>query len=231
MGRTILVSAAVSVVMFLGMYFFVAPRLPVAVSDVPPITGLSPDQAHGLLDPRGLLLVLDGEREDPKATPGTIVEHHPLGGSHLRRGDAVHATLARQAPTRVVPALVGLTPEQAKDALTRAKLPLGRSSEAPSDTIAKGMVAASTPAAGVEVKADGSVDLTISSGPATAGVPKVIGKSLSGAKGLLEKAGFVVGSTHYGSHDDFDSGQVISQKPPAGTLSPPGTKIDLTIND
>ncbi len=67
--------------------------------------------------------------------------------------------------------------------------------------------------------------------PATAGVPKVIGKSLSGAKGLLEKAGFVVGSTHYGSHDDFDSGQVISQKPPAGTLSPPGTKIDLTIND
>jgi serine/threonine-protein kinase len=230
MGRSIVVSALVSVVMFLGMYFFVAPRLPVAVSDVPPLIGLSPDQAHGLLNPRGLLLVLDGEREDAKATPGTIVEHHPLGGSHLRRGDVVHATLARAAATKLVPQLAGLTVDQAREALTRAKLTVGRSTEAPSDTIAKGLVATSTPAPGAEAKTD-TVDLVLSSGPATAGVPKVIGKSLSSAKGLLEKAGFVVGSTKYGSHDDYDQGAVIKQNPPAGTLSPPGTKIDLTIND
>jgi beta-lactam-binding protein with PASTA domain len=59
----------------------------------------------------------------------------------------------------------------------------------------------------------------------------VIGKKLSTAKGLLEKAGFAVGGTRYGSNDDYDQGIVIGQNPPAGAQASPGVKIDLTIND
>ena len=48
---------------------------------------------------------------------------------------------------------------------------------------------------------------------------------------FIEKAGFAVGSTRYGSHDDYDSGVVISQNPVAGAQATPGVKIDLVIND
>jgi len=70
MARSAIISALVSAGIFLGLHLLVAPHLPVHASEVPPLVALSPEQARGLLDPRGLLLVLDGEREDPKAVPG-----------------------------------------------------------------------------------------------------------------------------------------------------------------
>jgi beta-lactam-binding protein with PASTA domain len=59
----------------------------------------------------------------------------------------------------------------------------------------------------------------------------VIGKSRSGAKEVLEKAGFVVGTLRVGSSDDYDTGVVIRQNPAANSTAAPGSKIDLTIND
>jgi serine/threonine-protein kinase len=81
------------------------------------------------------------------------------------------------------------------------------------------------------VKPDDSVDLVLSAGPGTASVPKVIGKRLSTAKDLLTKAGFAVGSTKYGSNDDYEQGIVIGQNPSAGSQASPGVKVDLVIND
>jgi serine/threonine-protein kinase len=127
--------------------------------------------------------------------------------------------------------VAGLSADAARTLLTDARLKVGRLVDAPSATVPRGMVVDSTPAAGSEVKIESAVDLTLSAGPAAAPVPKVIGKRLSKAKELLEQAGFAVGSTKYGSHDDFDSGVVIGQNPAAGAQATPGVKIDLTIND
>src|SRR4051794_17805044 len=92
---TALWSATVSATTFLAMYYFVTPWLPVHAAEVPPLVGLSPEQARGLLEPRGLLFVLDGERPDGIVPAGTVAEQRPLGGSRLLRGDAVHAQLAK----------------------------------------------------------------------------------------------------------------------------------------
>jgi serine/threonine-protein kinase len=234
MGRaisTIFVSAVVSAGMYLIMYFVVGPSLPVQSVEVPPLGGLSPEQARGLLEPRGLLLVLDGERADDKAPAGTVSAQRPLGGSRLRRGDAVYAQLARAGDAVHVPKLAGMTVDAAREALTQARLRFGRTVEAPSDQVAKGLVAESAPPQGSDVRPDAPVDLTVSSGPATQPVPSVVGKSKGTARTLLEKAGFAVGNTRYGSNDDYDQGVVIGQNPPAGSQASPGVKIDLTIND
>jgi serine/threonine-protein kinase len=229
--KAAIVSIFVSAGMFFALHFLVVPRLPVHHEEVPPLTGLSPEQARGLLEPRGLLLVLEGERQDGKAAPGTIVEHHPLGGSRLKRGEQVHATLARAAPQPMVPAIIGLTLQAARDALTKAGYTPGRVSESPSEGITKGMVVTSVPPPGGEARIGSMVDLVVSSGPSVAAVPQVVGKRLTQAKTLLEQAGFAVGTTKYGSNDDYDQGVIIAQKPPSGAAVPPGTKIDLTIND
>ena len=224
-------SAFVSAATFLLMQYLVAPRLPVNAVEVPPMVGLSPEQARGILEPRGLLLVIDGQRVDPAVGPGTVSEQRPLGGSRLRRGDEVHASLARVQPNPTVPNVAGMTPEMARDTLEKARLKVGRSTPQPSTAVPSGMVSATNPPIGAEAKPDSFVDLIVSSGPPTQAVPSVIGKRLSSAKQLLERSGFAVGGTRYGSNDDYEQGIVIGQNPPAGAQATPGVKIDLVIND
>ena len=224
-------SALVSVAMFFLMHHFFGARLPVSSVEVPPLSGLSPEQGRSLLQPRGLLLVLDGEHTDDKVAPGSLCDQHPLGGSRLGRGAEVHASLARPSSNVAVPAVVGQPLDAAKAALVAAKLRPGTVSPGSSDTLAKGMVMAATPPTGSEVRPDAVVDLVVSAGPSTMTIPSVVGKRQSKAKELLEKAGFGVGNIKYGSNDDLDQGMIISQNPPAGSQASPGIKIDLTIND
>lgn len=232
MGRqallTVVLSIAVTTATYLAMHFIVEPRLPVHAADVPSLSGLTPEQARGLLEPRGLLLVLDEERADDRASPGTLVDQRPLAGSRVRRGDDVHAAVAKAVK---VPKLVGLTVEAARDALEQIKLKAGTTTEVQSATAPKGQVVASNPAAGGEARSDGTVDLQVSAGPAAQLIPSVLGKSKSTAKTVLEKAGFVVGNVRTGSNDDYDQGVVIRQDPAANTSAVPGAKVDLTIND
>jgi serine/threonine-protein kinase len=235
MGRqallTVIVAAITTTATYLAIHFLVEPHLPVHAEDVPPLAGLTPEQARGLLEPRGLLLILDDERPDDRAPVGTLVDQRPLPGSRMRRGEDVHAAVARGAAPIKVPRLVGLTQEAAQSALTEQRLKVGGVLETSSANVPKGQVIASTPAAGVEVKPDSTIDLQVSAGPAAQAVPSVLGKSRSSAKAVLEKAGFAVGNVRYGSSDDYDSGVVISQNPSANAQAAPGARVDLTIND
>jgi serine/threonine-protein kinase len=232
MGRsaalTIVLAVGFTTATYLGMHFVVLPRLPVHAVDVPSLSGLTPDQARGLLEPRGLLLILDEERPDERATPGTLIDQRPLAGSRLRRGEDVHAAVAKAVR---MPKLVGLTADAARDALDGLKLKPGAVTDVSSATVPKGQVLAQNPVPGAEGRPDGTVDLQVSSGPAAAAVPSVIGKSKSTATDLLQKAGFAVGTLHVGSNDDYDTGIVIRQQPAANTQAAPGTKVDLTITD
>jgi eukaryotic-like serine/threonine-protein kinase len=225
------ITAIVTAATYLFMYFVVQPRLPVVEAEVPPIGGLSAEQARGLLEPRGLLLILDGEKVDERVPAGTLTAQQPLGGSRLRRGGEVHAFVATVPSSPTVPRLAGLAIDAAREALVKARLRAGNITETPSDSVPKGQVITTSPVMGVEVKADSAVDLSVSSGPAAGTVPSVIGKRLSKAKELLQQAGFVFGSSRYGSNDDFDQGVVISQTPAANSPAPKGSKVDLVVND
>jgi serine/threonine-protein kinase len=228
---TVVLAITTTTATYMAMHFVVKPRLPVHAVDVPSLGGLTPDQARGLLEARGLLLILDEERSDDRAPPGTLIDQRPLAGSRLRRGEDVHAAVARPPALSKVPKLAGLTVDAARETLAQAKLKVGNTVEAASATVPKGQLIGSNPAAGTEVHADTAIELQLSAGPASQPVPSVMGKSRSTAKSLLEKAGFAVGSVKYGSNDDFDTGVVIKQDPAANAAASPGSKVDLTIND
>lgn len=225
-----LVSALTSALVSLTVYYYILPRLPVPTVEVPPIVGLSPEQARGLLEPRGLLLSIDGERQDGAVSPGNVVHQLPLGGSRYRRGELIHVYLARAPGPVRVPKLDGMTVNAARESLQTAGLLVGKLVDAPSPA-AKGLVAASAPSAGTEIAVGSAIELTVSTGPSESPVPSVIGKKLAVAKELLTKAGFVVGAVRYGAHDDFSQGAVISQSPKDGTVLAPGSKVDLVVND
>src|ERR1700761_8644047 len=98
MGRQALLTIVLSITMttatYMALHFVVKPRLPVHAVDVPSLQGLTAEQARGLLEPRGLLLILDEERASEEHLPaGTLMDQRPLAGSRMRRGEDVHAAL------------------------------------------------------------------------------------------------------------------------------------------
>jgi len=62
-------------------------------------------------------------------------------------------------------------------------------------------------------------------------VPKVLGLRVSKARKAIEEAGFKVGSTKYGSSNDYDEEVIIKQDPPESSPAAPGSAINLVVNE
>jgi len=75
------------------------------------------------------------------------------------------------------------------------------------------------------------VTLVVSSGAAEKAIPKLFGMRLRAARDLLEQQGFKTGKVRYDSDGDHTPGIVLAQKPAPPAAAPPGTAIDLTINE
>jgi serine/threonine-protein kinase len=199
--------------------------------EIPSITGVTVDQARDLLRGRDLLLTLQAERPDPNIPAGNIAGQVPLAGSRAARGTAVQAFVSSGAGAASVPSLAGFQPEDAIEQLKARKLVPGRRQEAASETIPAGQVIGTDPAAGRSVAPGTTVGLVISTGTASRTIPKLLGLRVSKAKKVLEDAGFKLGKTRIGSSDNFDEEQIIKQTPTEFSLAPPGSVVDVVVNE
>jgi serine/threonine-protein kinase len=197
---------------------------------VPSINGVSVEQARDLLRARDLLLTLQAER--PDAVPaGKVAGQSPLAGSRAHRGSAIQAFVSTGAGTISIPTVTGARPDDAVEQLRGKKLAAGHRREEASETVAAGLVIGTDPPAGRSVAPDAEVTLIISTGRTLKPVPKVLGFRLSKAKKVLEEAGFKVGTTRTGSSDNYDDEVTIKQDPAENTPAPPGSAVNLVIND
>jgi serine/threonine-protein kinase len=231
-GLSFLISVIVSGGMYLTMREVIPPKPMAAVAeavDVPSLTGVDVNQARGLLDPKGLLLTLDGDRDDA-APAGQIVVQIPLAGSRVPRGAAVHATVSRGQTKVRVPDVAGQPADKAAKALTDAALAAGATDQEESPNVAAGTVLGTTPPAGTEVARGSAVKLRVSSGPGMVDVPKVTGLVINKARELLAPNKFVI-LTKTGYDSEHGDWVVLTQDPAAGAKVAPGSKINLLVND
>jgi serine/threonine-protein kinase len=226
---TIVAFAALTAADRRGMLAFLRPTA--RDVEVPSLAGTTVEQARDLLKARHLLLSLQAERPDPSVPAGNIAGQVPLAGSRVPAGTAIQAFVSSGAGAVAVPNLTGLKPDDAVDQLRERKLVPGHRREATSPTVAAGLVIASDPPAGKPVTPDTTVALIVSTGPATHPVPKVLGFRFTRAKKTLEDAGFKVGTKKYGSNDNYDDEVIIKQEPAADSPAPPGTAVNLVINE
>lgn len=230
---SVLLCIAATATTYLGMHFLVGPRLAghAPTAEVPAVAGLTVEQARAQLDPRGLLLVLDGERETERVPAGALFEQRPLGGSRLHTGEQVHALVAL-APRKVpVPALLGQSVEAARRTLEELGLKAGAVTQVASATVAAGLIEKTQPPPGAEARPGAAVDLIVSRGLEQTTVPSLRGRSAGTAKQLLEQAGLVLGERKKGVDDDAADGVVIRQTPAAGTEVAKGQKVDIVVNE
>ena len=229
-AREVVISSLVAAGGAAGVYFGMQALKGGAPVDVPPLVGLRPEQAKNLLDDRGLLLVIQEEKEVPGVTPGQIAEQRPLEASRVHRGESIYVVVAKTPTTVKVPDVTNMTLGEAKLRLEMAKLSAGHIVEQASPTATQGTVIAQGAPPGTEAHVGAGIELTVSKGPETAVVPNVVGKGKTRANETLAQAGFAPGNVKYKSDEDRSDGVVLEQNPAGGLPAPKGSKIDLVIN-
>jgi serine/threonine-protein kinase len=197
------------------------------------VTGLTPEQGRALIEPLGLLLVIDGTKEpdSDRVTPGSLIEQRPLQGSRLIRGGEIHAHIATAPQLFPVPVLAGVPAAVAQQQLVAAGFRIGTITEEVSDKVPAGQVITTQPAASERLRKGEVVNLHVAKATEQVDVPSLRGKSLGGARAALEQLGLVVGDVRKGSDDNAADGAVLRQSPAPGTKVSKGQKIDLVIND
>ncbi|MEU1265119.1 Stk1 family PASTA domain-containing Ser/Thr kinase [Streptomyces cellulosae] len=129
-----------------------------------------------------------------------------------------------------VPPVLSKTEQQARDRLAEAGLEVGEVKEEYSDTVERGKVIGTDPAAGARVRGSASVSLTVSKGPQTVRVPDLDGYRLDKARSLLEDEGLKPGMVTREFSDTVPRDAVISTEPGKGTKVRAGTAVKLTVS-
>jgi hypothetical protein len=129
-----------------------------------------------------------------------------------------------------VPNVVGDTQAAATTAITGATLTLGTVTTQSSGTVASGNVISENPAGGASVAKGSAVALVVSSGPATAAVPNVVGDTQAAASTAITGVGLTVGTLTQATSATVVAGEVISENPTAGTSVVSGSAVALVIS-
>ncbi|MYR61372.1 PASTA domain-containing protein, partial [Streptomyces sp. SID625] len=129
-----------------------------------------------------------------------------------------------------VPPLLAKTEAQARKRLDAAGLDVKDVKHAYSDTVKRGTVISTDPAAGARIRSNDAVTLTVSDGPETVKVPDLKGRPLDAAQRLLKKAGLEPGMVRRAFSEDVAKGSVIGTDPASGTERHAGSAIALTVS-
>jgi eukaryotic-like serine/threonine-protein kinase len=159
---------------------------------VPNLEGLSEDDAAAALDDANLRLGEVTEQTSDEVEEGLVIEQNPASGERVDIRSPVDIVLSSGPELVVVPAVIGLTEDDAIAALDDAGLEVN-SVSGPSDE-PQGIVFDQDPVEGTEVDPGTTVTISVSEGPAEEELtmPDVLGMDAGDAEAELEDQGFVV---------------------------------------
>ena len=232
-ARNFLVSFLVSLfpsIIVCVVFFFVGPMLkPQGDRIVPEMLGSTPEQARVIAESRGLLLVVGGEEESEEFADNLVCRQAPLPGSVVGNKSTVTIFVSKGSSVIPLPDLTGQSLSEATVKLSELSLKVGEVKSEENSEISKDRIVRTTPQAGTSVKKGDMISVVLSLGVQEIAVPRVIGKSLSSAKRIVEESGFTVGRVSYELSAEFNVGIVMRQRPSAGTTAQKGSAVDLVV--
>jgi beta-lactam-binding protein with PASTA domain len=203
-----------------GAYFLLAGKR----VDVPSVVGKTTREAADTLHRRGLEVGFVNVVSD--ARPGKVISQSPKAGTRAKEGSTVVARVSAGPGTVAVPPVGGLSQRDAEQAITAAGLNPKVQREY-SDSVQKGQVISTSPAAGERIGKGRTVKVIVSRGPQRVAVPKLTGLSRQDAEAKLGDLGLVPNVTE--KQSSKDAGTVLVQDPPAGTPLDKGATVTLTV--
>ncbi len=196
---------------------------------VPELVGQTQPQAEQVIADAGFVLGKVIPANDPTVEEGTVIDQSPVAGASAPKGSTVDITVSQGPAVVEVPLLIGMTDEEAREALIASGL-VPKLALEPDDKAEPGTVFKQSPKQGEEVEAGTFVLYYISRGVETVQVPSVKGKTQAEAESTLTQAGFKV-STKKQYHDTVKAGIVIDQNPQGGLSVAKGSKITINVSE
>lgn len=229
--KKILIGIGIFVAFVIIMNWIVMPWY-VSSSDmtVPSVIGVKVSDAMGILKDADLEPILSDTTYDEKFPKGTIIYQRPNANTTVKKGRRIYLFVSGGEPIVSVPLLTGKTLSDARFALERIGLNLGRidsvASDNPRDMIFSQQYPPTTP-----LKKGDYVGVSLSIGVAVGNitVPNLIGKSLTDAQKILADSSLKVGKINYQVSFSLLPNTVLDQYPSRGNKVNAGDAIDLFI--
>jgi eukaryotic-like serine/threonine-protein kinase len=198
---------------------------------VPNVVGKTESEAVSILDNADFDPVVSDTTFDEKYPRGTIIFQRPKAGSVVKEGRNIYLFVSGGEPVVNVPQLRGRSLRDAKLALERVGLKMGKVEEINSENPA-GMIFDQQFAAETPVKRGRTIDVSISIGSDEEGemiVPDLIGKSLTEAQRVLADSSLSVGKINYQRSFSLLPNTILDQYPSKGNKIKPGGRVDLFV--
>ena len=200
---------------------------------VPDIRGMTVEEAEKLEGIKDIFTIeVVGTKENSKYNDGEIISQDPSEGTLRKNNLTIQVYVCAKVEKSYMPTVLNMSESEAKSILNNMSLGLNiQVQDKPSDTVAKGLVVATSPAAGAEIRQGNTVIIYISSGreikPVT--VPNFVGMTEEKADLEAQKLGLVVGASS-SEYSDKPAGTVIRQSISATTEAKTGDNIYFTIS-
>ena len=200
---------------------------------VPDIRGMTVEEAEKLEGIKDIFTIeVVGTKENSKYKDGEIISQDPSEGTLRKNNLTIQVYVCAKVEKSYMPTVLNMSESDAKSILNNMSLGLNiQVQDKPSDTVAKGLVVATSPAAGAEIRQGNTVIIYISSGreikPVT--VPNFVGMTEEKANLEAQKLGLVVGASS-SEYSDKPAGTVIRQSISATTEAKTGDNIYFTIS-
>lgn len=199
-----------------------------ATRSVPRVIGQSLTEAREALERAGLDVEQAEAVPHPRAPRGTVIWQDPPAKTSVPEGTTVRLGVSAGAQRVPVPDLTGYDVELARQLIEAAGLRVDRvdATQAP---VPRNVVVNTRPPAGTPLGPNGAVTLVVSVGAPTITVPSLAGLTLDEARAALEEAGLTLGEWYYRTTALGSPGTIFRQTPDAGTLSAPGTAVNVVV--
>jgi len=197
---------------------------------IPNVIGMKESDAIKLLEDSSFNPVIIDTTFGESHPAGTIFLQKPRDGEVVKEGRNIYLFVSGGEQVVDVPKLVGKTVLDAKFALERIGLKLGRITQLPSDKPEE-MIFDQQFAEGTPLKKGQTVNVTVSAGKSSGSiiVPDLIGKSLAQAESILADSSLTVGKLNYQTSLTLLPNTVLDQYPSSGNKLNPGQSVDLFI--
>lgn len=199
---------------------------------VPPVVGLTLDQARRAIEAEGLVVGDVERRPDADFEIDTVIESIPGAGVEI--GPAIPVDLVVSTGPEIVslPDVAGMTERDATAALTDLDLRVSVNEEF-DDDVAEGEVIRTEPPSGTDVQSGDTVLLVVSLGPAPVTVPDLSGMTEGEAGDALADENLIlrVSNTRQPVSDEDLDGRVVDQVPGAGATADQGDTVTVTLGE
>ncbi|MBI4160950.1 MAG: PASTA domain-containing protein [Acidobacteria bacterium] len=198
---------------------------------VPDLVELTEEEAGRRAEADHLRVEVAGERYDPRAARGLVLEQDPPPGSQIKEGRKIRVILSLGVRTMLVPDLRGSSARKAQITLQQEGLRVGDIAFLHSPGLEENQVIAQDPASDTPRQRDGRVNLLVSRGRREPRyvMPDLVGRRLAEVKAFLGLTGMPIGQIREEDPGTAPPGSVLRQFPPAGYPVGPRQPVTLVV--